>query len=240
MYFFSFMPIRRSPIYRFPEGWIAPVTTIHSCWLHNDRVNNHILRPWSPWVPTLRIGRKDPNDTPSGFLFQLPTCRLPGIFLNFYAEKHLTPLQQVGGTLFQVARNGFEVPGTIFEAMFSLPPGPANENGTPVEGMSLDNPIILNGIAEGHFRAFLRVLYPLWISINYLHNILISPCSAGQPPVTTFEDWLNVFHLATMWEFKLVSVPEIWRKTPFRYPYTSNHFVLDPRNGHKGPFEDGD
>jgi len=65
-----------------------------------------------------------------------------------------------------VVRNGFEVPGTIFEAMFSLPPANENENGTSVEGMSLDNPIILDGIAEEQFRAFLRVLYPLWVPIN--------------------------------------------------------------------------
>lgn len=56
-------------------------------------------------------------------------------------------------------RNGFEVPGTIFEAMFTLPP--PNENGTPIEGTSLGNPIILDGVAEEQFRAFLRALYPL-------------------------------------------------------------------------------
>jgi hypothetical protein len=63
-----------------------------------------------------------------------------------------------------VIRNGFEVPGTIFEAMFALPQ--ANENGTPIEGTSLDNPIILDGVEEKQFRAFLRALYPLWVSIN--------------------------------------------------------------------------
>ena len=65
-----------------------------------------------------------------------------------------------------MVRDGFEVPGTIFEAMFSLPPGPAKANGTSAEGMSLDNPIFLDGIAEEQFRAFLRVLYPLWVTIN--------------------------------------------------------------------------
>jgi hypothetical protein len=63
-----------------------------------------------------------------------------------------------------VIRNAFEVPGTIFEAMFALPS--SKENGIPVEGTSLDNPIILDGVTEEHFRAFLRILYPLWVSIN--------------------------------------------------------------------------
>ncbi|KIM36752.1 hypothetical protein M413DRAFT_448888 [Hebeloma cylindrosporum] len=93
---------------------------------------------------------------------------------------------QVGDTLFQVVRNGFEIPGTIFEAMFALPSGNGNE--TPIEGTSLENPIILDGVAEEQFRAFLRAIYPF----------------AGRPPVTSFEDWLGVLHLATMWEFKLL------------------------------------
>lgn len=100
-------------------------------------------------------------------------------FFNF----HLVVFK-VGDTLFQVVRNIFEVPGTIFEAMFTLPPG----DKSTIEGTSLDNPITLDGIAEEHFRAFLRALYPF----------------AGQPPVTSFEDWLGVLQLATMWEFKLL------------------------------------
>ena len=80
-------------------------------------------------------------------------------FTFFIAWNHPSPLEQVGDTLFQVIRNGFEIPGTIFEALFSLPP--ANKNGTPVEGTSLDNPIILEGVIEKQFRAFLRALYPL-------------------------------------------------------------------------------
>jgi hypothetical protein len=91
---------------------------------------------------------------------------------------------QVGNTLFQVFRKGFEVPGTIFEAMFALPSGSGNEN--RLEGTSLEFPIFLDGVREDQFRAFLRVLYPF----------------AGGSPVTTLEDWEGVLHLATMWEFK--------------------------------------
>jgi len=85
-----------------------------------------------------------------------------------------------------VFRKGFEVPGTIFEAMFALPSGSGNEN--RLEGTSLEFPIFLDGVRDDQFRAFLRVLYPF----------------AGGSPVTTFEDWEGVLHLATMWEFKLL------------------------------------
>ena len=58
-------------------------------------------------------------------------------------------------------KHGFEVPGTVFEAMFALPPG--NDNEICPEGTSLDSPIVLEGVAEDQFRAFLRVLYPVWV-----------------------------------------------------------------------------
>jgi hypothetical protein len=61
-----------------------------------------------------------------------------------------------------VNKHGFEVPGTVFEAMFALPPG--NDNQIRPEGTSLDSPIFLEGIGEDQFRAFLLVLYPLWVS----------------------------------------------------------------------------
>jgi len=57
--------------------------------------------------------------------------------------------------------------------MFALPPGSGNEN--RVEGMSFECPIFLDGVTEDQFRAFLRVLYPLWVAINHLHDILIIP-----------------------------------------------------------------
>jgi len=66
---------------------------------------------------------------------------------------------KVGEALFAVPRNGFEVPGTIFEAMFALPTD-CNDS-KQIEGSTDDNPIILEGINEEHFRGFLGVLYPL-------------------------------------------------------------------------------
>lgn len=64
---------------------------------------------------------------------------------------------KVGETLFKVIKNGFQVSGTIFEAMFALPLG----GEAPVEGTSLESPIVLEGVDEHHFQVFLRVLYPL-------------------------------------------------------------------------------
>ncbi|KIM36757.1 hypothetical protein M413DRAFT_31387 [Hebeloma cylindrosporum] len=88
---------------------------------------------------------------------------------------------QVGKTLFKVIKDAFLVPGTIFEAMFSLPGG----GEVPVEGTSLECPIILEGVDEHHFQAFLRVLYPF----------------VGLPKVVEYMDWVGVLQLATMWEF---------------------------------------
>ncbi|CAA7260401.1 unnamed protein product [Cyclocybe aegerita] len=86
----------------------------------------------------------------------------------------------VGNTIFRVPRHGFEVPGTIFEALFALPPSPNEVNS--VEGLSDDHPIVLDGVEEDHFRGFLGALYPF-------------------VQVMTYNDWVGALHLATMWEF---------------------------------------
>ncbi|KAJ3500255.1 hypothetical protein NLJ89_g9879 [Agrocybe chaxingu] len=86
----------------------------------------------------------------------------------------------VGNTIFRVPRHGFEVPGTIFEALFALPPSPNDVGG--IEGLSDDHPIVLDGVEEDHFRGFLGALYPF-------------------VQVMTYNDWFGALHLATMWEF---------------------------------------
>ena len=68
---------------------------------------------------------------------------------------------KVENTLFQVLRNGFNVPGTTFEAMFKLPHTPTDIDSNSLEGSNLENPIHLPGIKAAHFRSFLRILYPL-------------------------------------------------------------------------------
>ncbi|KIM36758.1 hypothetical protein M413DRAFT_31388 [Hebeloma cylindrosporum] len=67
----------------------------------------------------------------------------PSVHPNFNFE---LVVFQVGETLFKVIKNGFQVPGTIFEAMFSLPPG----GEAPVEGTSLETPIVLEGVGVLH------------------------------------------------------------------------------------------
>ena len=73
-----------------------------------------------------------------------------------------TSFQKVEDTLFQVLINGFNLPGTPFEAMFALPQTEAS-----IEGSSLENPIHLPGIKVEHFRSFLRILYPLCVLMTF-------------------------------------------------------------------------
>jgi hypothetical protein len=88
------------------------------------------------------------------------------LFSNLHMKKrsHLL-FQKVENTLFKVLRNGFNVPGTPFEAMFALPQTPTDSS---IEGSSLENPIHLPGAKADHFRSFLRILYPLCVLMTIL------------------------------------------------------------------------
>jgi len=90
---------------------------------------------------------------------------------------------KVENTLFKVLRNGFNVPGTPFEAMFALPQAQTDSN---IEGNSLENPIHLPGVKVDHFRPFLRILYPF-----------VDPT-----PIVKFDEWAGVLNLANMWVFQ--------------------------------------
>ena len=94
----------------------------------------------------------------SGYYFRNVVFR---VRKHMYCRSGLTLTSaQAGNTIFQVPRNGFEVPGTIFETMFSLPPatvGGGVERAS--EGSSDDNPIVLP-VDEANFRGFLRAMYP--------------------------------------------------------------------------------
>ena len=57
---------------------------------------------------------------------------------------------KAGNTLFRVPRDIFNIPGTIFEAMFALPPT------RDAEGSTDENPIVLS-VEDIYFRGFLRV-----------------------------------------------------------------------------------
>ncbi|KDR75486.1 hypothetical protein GALMADRAFT_226127 [Galerina marginata CBS 339.88] len=88
---------------------------------------------------------------------------------------------KVENTLFRVPKNGFDVPGSFFETMFSLP-GPG-ENGEQLEGTDDEHPLSLVGISKAHFRGFLRVMYPF------------------KGSAFTYDEWLGALHLGTQWDF---------------------------------------
>ncbi|KAF9536800.1 hypothetical protein CPC08DRAFT_731502 [Agrocybe pediades] len=94
---------------------------------------------------------------------------------------------QVEDTVFEVLKSGFNVPGSIFETMFSLPQG-SSEEGSGTEGSSREHPIFLPGVTASEFRIFLRVLYPFM----------------NQSGVTKSDEWLSVLRLATLWDFKKI------------------------------------
>lgn len=58
--------------------------------------------------------------------------------------------------LFKVPRKPFEEQADIFRSMFLLPSG----SHAPIEGLSDDKPLVLEGVTKKDFRAFLQVLLP--------------------------------------------------------------------------------
>ncbi|KAF8812867.1 hypothetical protein BYT27DRAFT_6401332 [Phlegmacium glaucopus] len=116
----------------------------------------------------------------AGPSIETPIIRLDNVF-NFQIV-----VFQVENMLFQVLRNGFNVPGTPFEAMFALPNAAMGVDGASLEGSSLENPIYLPGIKVDHFRSFLRILYPF----------------IDRTPIVEFDEWVGVLNLATMWSFQ--------------------------------------
>ncbi|KDR75485.1 hypothetical protein GALMADRAFT_483801 [Galerina marginata CBS 339.88] len=128
------------------------------------------------------------SDTPtvqSDLVLSRPSSPMP------VSDTGALPPPTVEDKLFQVLKNGFDVPGTIFEAMFSLPS--RETRSSLLEGNSLENPIYLPGIQKDHFRVFLRALFP-FTSIS---------------PIVSYEDWVGVLHLATMWEFNEIRTKAI-------------------------------
>ncbi|PPQ79163.1 hypothetical protein CVT25_002791 [Psilocybe cyanescens] len=133
-----------------------------------------------PTTPSLGSPRPAVATPLAGPNSEVPVPRLDGLF-NFQIV-----VFQVEDTLFQVLKNGFMVPGTPFEAMFALPVPAENVEQPLAEGDSLTNPIVLSGVSTNEFRAFLRILYPF----------------IGPSVVASYDDWVGILNLATMWEFK--------------------------------------
>jgi len=72
--------------------------------------------------------------------------------------------------------------------MFALPLG----GEAPVEGTSIESPIILEGVDGHHFQLFLRVLYPL-----YVPTLGTIPENFNMDQVLDSRRWLNT---RTGWE----------------------------------------
>ncbi|KAF8800853.1 hypothetical protein BYT27DRAFT_7216720 [Phlegmacium glaucopus] len=149
------------------------------------------------------LSKYDVNDTPrsptdGGFLggtsIKIPIVRLDNVF-NFQIVVFQYYIYKVENMLFQVLRNGFNVPGTPFEAMFALPNAAMGVDDVSLEGSSLENPIHLPGIKADHFRTFLRILYPF----------------IDQTPIVEFDEWVGVLNLATMWSFQRIREKAITR-----------------------------
>ena len=126
--------------------------------------------PHQPVTPRRDPALKDANfqvlDLIMSLTSRLSYLRYISCIQIFTEETMTTSFQKVEDTLFQVLRNGFDLPGTPFEAMFALP-----QTETSIEGSSLENPFYLPGIKVEHFRSFLRILYPLCVlttlEVNY-------------------------------------------------------------------------
>jgi hypothetical protein len=92
------------------------------------------------------------------FYFKFETVTFRVHFNLFFRSLFIIyTILQVEDTLFRVFKRGFQVQGTTFETMFSLPENPSGI----VEGTDDSHPIHLHGISKVKFQCFLRVLYPL-------------------------------------------------------------------------------
>jgi hypothetical protein len=112
------------------------------------------------WLPSLLwpdVSVRRNQYQKSGFSswpwIQIPNCRIWGIYpvIKYSFEEIIAiSFQKVENKLFQVLKNGFNIPGTTFEAMFALPQTPTNNNN--IAGSSLKNPIKLAGIKVDNER----------------------------------------------------------------------------------------
>ena len=66
--------------------------------------------------------------------------------------------------MFQVPKYHIRTQIAIFSTTFSLPPGKEG-----IEGLTEDNPMVLHQISKRDFKAFLKILIPLYV--KSLHSI---------------------------------------------------------------------
>lgn len=80
-----------------------------------------------------------------------------GVVIHLRCQILIAMYPQVENISFKVWRRNFEHGSSVFQEMFSLPTGAKAS-----EGLSRDNPIILEGISANDFRQLLKVMYPLY------------------------------------------------------------------------------
>lgn len=94
--------------------------------------------------------------------------------------------------------------------MFALPVptsqlGDVSLNKSVAEGSSLENPIQLAQVRATDFRAFLRILYPLFVVLflnQALWDLFFGPKFSIGPSISlTYEEWVGILKLSTMWNF---------------------------------------
>jgi hypothetical protein len=97
---------------------------------------------------------------------------------------------------------------SIFSTVFSLPPSKGG-----IEGDTEENPLILHQISKADFKAFLRVLVPLYVNstLLFIHKYNSSPrlgFSFRQTPPNyskiSVATWKSTLKLSTMWEVTAV------------------------------------
>ncbi|KAF8632494.1 hypothetical protein AX15_001861 [Amanita polypyramis BW_CC] len=104
---------------------------------------------------------------------------------------------QVDNRLFKVPRRVFIHESQVFRDMFSLPA----PEGTKADGLSNDQPLMLNGIKASDFSRLLKYLFP----------IKQSPDSFA---LKTLDEWTSVLKLADQWQMEDVRAVAITRMTP--------------------------
>ncbi|KAI0720712.1 hypothetical protein C8T65DRAFT_735661 [Cerioporus squamosus] len=169
---------------------------------------------YAPYVPLVaadstvsaREHRDEPTAAPMGPGHCLPVDEAEGQGLRdsdtvrrdtmFYSD-HV--VFQVEKRLFKVPRRKFEQESEIFRDMFALP-----ASSSDTEGSSDEHPLLLEGIAESEFRTLLRAMFePRYGASEQQQQQLLS-----------FEEWIRVLKLTTMWHFTTLRVVAVDHLTP--------------------------
>ncbi|EIW80316.1 hypothetical protein CONPUDRAFT_105309 [Coniophora puteana RWD-64-598 SS2] len=104
---------------------------------------------------------------------------------------------RVESTLYKVPRHILSEHSHVFRDMFALPSG-----NQPAEGLSDDNPIVLQGVTSYDFRQLLRVLYARAIVPSALPVSVTNP--ARSQLSLARQEWSAVLKLSHQWEMSTI------------------------------------